>query len=269
MLIRFSFPLAILLVFGISAHSQDKDESRDEAARKDLQRLQGTWQLQTHENADTEAAKVDPKKRTLFVGGELFLVKEGTKIVQIGVLRLTTARTPRRADVVVKKGEHADNTMLGVYEIKGDTVKFCFDPEGEGRPAKLTPQADTKQFSVSYKRIKAADEKIEIVGKYKSLSEGSDGKTHTMLAEISRRGEAYVVRWLTDEGNLAYVGTGIRQGDTLSVAWVNRGSLGLSVYKIEKGPKLTGVFTDVGGPGILPTETLTSVDRDWAEVRAR
>ncbi|MFO0925993.1 MAG: hypothetical protein U0736_03015 [Gemmataceae bacterium] len=70
-------------------------------------------------------------------------------------------------------------------------------------------------------------------------------------------------------GGVAYLGMGIRQGDTLSVAWANRGTVGLSVYQIEKGPKLTGVYTELGGPGIVATETLTGAARDWVEVRQR
>ena len=76
------------------------------------------------------------------------------------------------------------------------------------------------------------------------------------------------MKWEVSEG-VAYVGTGIRQGDTLSVAWVNRGSVGVSVYKIEKGPKLVGVYTEVGGAGLVAKEVLTISKADWVEASNR
>jgi len=264
MMVRSVCALIALALLAVEGRSWDKPE---EDAGKDLQSMQGTWQLESFESSDK--AKVDIKKRTLFIGGEVFLIRDADRIIQAGTLRLVTARTPRRIDATVRKGQHMDNTMLGIYEVKGDTLKVCFDPEGEGRPGKFAAKAETAQYLATYKRVKAVDEKLEICGKYKSVSDGPDGKKQTMLAEIQKRGDAYLVRWLTEDANLAYIGTGIRHGDTLSVAWVNRGSLGLSVYKIEKGPKLTGVYTDVGGPGLLPRETLTAADRDWVEVRNR
>lgn len=268
MTVRITSILAVLLLVAVigRVEAEEKD-TREEDARKDLQLMQGTWQLDSHESNDK--AKVDIKNRTLFIGSELYLVRDGNKVVQVGTLRLSLGRTPKRVDVVVRKGLHADNTMLGIYEVKGDTLKICIDPEGEGRPSKFVAKTETSQFVAVYKRVKPSDEKIEIAGKYKSVSDGPDGKKQTMLAEIQKRGDAYLVRWLTEEGNLAYVGTGIRQGDVLSVAWVNRGSVGISVYKIAKGPKLTGQYTDVGGPGLLPRETLTAADRDITEVRKR
>src|SRR5262245_26851471 len=268
MTVRVLSVLAVLALVVIQAGADDekKPSTREQDARKDLSELQGTWQL---ESLQTNAkSKVDVKKRTLFIGGELFLVRDGEKVLQAGVLRLTTSRSPRRIDVTVRQGQHADNTMLGIYELKGDTLKVCFDPEGETRPAKFAPKEDTAHFLAVYKRAKVLDESIDIVRKYKSESSAGDGKQQMMGAEIENQGDAYLVRW-TVPGGVAYIGSGIRQGSTLSVAWVNRGSIGLSVYQIEKGPKLTGLYTEVGGPGLVAHEVLLPAGKEAVEVRLR
>jgi uncharacterized protein (TIGR03067 family) len=266
MMARLCCVLAVLAVCVAPVRVEERPSKREQGARKDLLELQGTWQLQSVE--DSKKDKIDVKKRTLFVGGDLVLVQQGDKLVQAGQLRLNSTKSPRSIDVVVRKGEHEDNTMLGIYELKGDTLKVCFDPEGENRPKKFETKKESAVFVATYKRVKRDGEEIDVRGKYRSETFGPDKKKVSMDAEIQKRGDAYLVKWEVSEG-VAYVGTGIRQGDTLSVAWVNRGSVGVSVYKIEKGPKLVGVYTEVGGAGLVAKEVLTISKADWVEASNR
>jgi uncharacterized protein (TIGR03067 family) len=258
---------ALVLLTATAFADEDRPDPREEEARKDLQEMQGTWKLESLEDSK-KGAKVDVKKRTLFFGGELCLLRDGDKVLQIGVARLVTSKSPRRIDVVVRKGLHQDSTMLGIYEVKDDTLKVCFDPEGEGRPSTFETKADTSRFVAVYKRVKPAGEAIDIRGKFTSTSFGPDGKKQSMTAEIEKRGDAYMVRW-TVPGGVAYIGMGLRKGDILSVTWANRGNVGLSVYKIEKGPKLVGDYTELGGVGIVAHEEMTPAKSDWVEARLR
>jgi len=55
---------------------------------------------------------------------------------------------------------------------------------------------------------------------------------------------------------------GIRQGNTLATSWAmiaDKGALvrGVNLYKIETGPRLTGRWATIPGPGVVQTETLT------------
>ena len=77
---------------------------------------------------------------------------------------------------------------------------------------------------------------------------------------IDRLGDAYLVTY--KKGTVtAYVAVGIRQGDMFSLAWANAGQVGVTVYRIEAGPRLVGQYTHLGGPGILSQETLTPAKR--------
>ncbi len=267
MVVRLGCVLAVALLLGATVRAE-KPARKGEDARKDLQELQGTWQLESVE--DSQKAKLDVKKRTLFVGGDIVIVQEGDRLVQAGTVRLVASKSPREINVVVRKGEHEDNTMLGIYELKGDTLRVCFDPEGDSRPRKFAARADSKVYVAVYKRVKRANEEIDIRGTYRCETFGTDGKKQTLTATVQKRGDAYLIRWEV-RGGVAFLGTGIRQGNTLSVAWLNRGSAGISVYKIEKGPKLVGSYTEVGGPGLIGREVLTfsRSSSDWVEVRYR
>lgn len=268
MMARLFCVLAVLVACVAPARVEEEERSgkREQDTRKDLQEMQGTWQLESI--ADSKKAKIDTKKRTLFVGADLFIVREGEKVVQAGQLRLVTTKSPRTADVTVRKGEHEDTTMLGIYELKGDTLKVCFDPEGESRPKKFEAKKDSSVYVATYKRVKRQDEDIDILGKYTSETFGLDNKKASMKAEIEKRGDAYLMKWEVP-GGVAFIGTGIRKGKTLSVAWVNRGSAGVTVFEIEKGPKLIGTYTDVGGAGLVSREVLTPTKGNLLEVRLR
>src|SRR4051794_33093873 len=99
MTVRVLSVLAVLalVVIQVRADDEKKPSTREKEARKDLSQMQGTWQLESLQTS--EKAKVDVKKRTLFIGGELFLVRDGEKVLQAGVIRLATSRSPRRMDV--------------------------------------------------------------------------------------------------------------------------------------------------------------------------
>ena len=82
------------------------------------------------------------------------------------------------------------------------------------------------------------------------------GKKQAADVEIKRLGDAYLVKW--SKGILdAYIGVGVRKGDVLSVCWASQGQLGVSVFHIDKGPRLVGEWTMLGGNGMLQREILT------------
>jgi uncharacterized protein (TIGR03067 family) len=255
MQLRVAVIVGALLVVPALALSQEGTKTREEDARKELLKFQGTWQFQSWEDGSKKPpAKL--AKRTFFVGGPVFIVREGNKVIQAGTLRVAPWKFPRTIDAVVKKGPHEGNTMLGLYQIDGDILKVCFDPEGDARPKKFGTKEGTPLFVAVYKRVRRPGETIDIIGKYKAEPVGVEGPAPAVVAEIQRQGDAYTVTWRVGKA-VAYVGIGIRKGNTLSVAWTNRGQLGVSVYEIHKGPRLFGTYTEITGAGLMARENLT------------
>ncbi len=271
MRLRVAIVVGALLLLAAEANTMEGPEAREVESQKELLKIQGTWKFESLEDS-TKKAPTWLKKRTFFVGGPVFLVREGDKVVQGGTLRLVPWKSPRSVDAVVRKGAHEGNTMLGVYEIKGDTLKVCFDPEGEARPKKFGTKEGTQQYVAVYKRVLPPGEAVTILGKYKAESLGAPAPplplaAQPVTAEVQRHGDAYLVRWSVGKAT-AYVGVGIRKGNTLSVAWTNRGSLGVSVYEIDKGPRLFGTYTELGGAGVVAREVLTPYEEPRREARA-
>lgn len=89
----------------------------------------------------------------------------------------------------------------------------------------------------------------DLDGFYWYVTQGGADEVTRGTARVERHEEIH--RVIYSIGELTYVGAGLRTGDMLSVGWAyeldGKKFRGVSVYKIEPGPKLTGRW--VGLPG--------------------
>lgn len=231
-------------------------EKKSPTAPQEFQRLQGTWKIESWEEGGKAVAAADLKKRELFFGGNVFVFRREGKVHQAGLAKLDPAADPRTIDLNVREGEAKGDSLLGIYSLDGDTLKLCIQP-GEERPESFKPDAKSGAIVVVAKKPKpAVEEAVDIVGKYRSELLEATGKTVVTEAMIERRGDAYMVTYMLGDKTL-FVGTALRRGDQLSMSWISSGQIGVSVYKIERGPKLTGEYTTLGGIGATGKEVLT------------
>jgi uncharacterized protein (TIGR03067 family) len=250
------------LILGLSAAAATRADDPPDALKKELQRFQGTWQVESWEEAGKPLPAADLKARGLFFGANAFIVRKGGKAAQAGILQLDLDKDPHTFNAIVREGDGKDSVMLGVYAFDKDVLTLAYDPKGQTRPGGVKPDAKAGATVVRLKRPPvAADETLDIVGKYKSELDEPNGKKLVTEAVVERRGDTYLVTYSKD-GKLLFVGTAIRRGDQLSMAWVSSGQVGVSVYKIEKGPKLIGDYATLAGLGVTGREVLTK----WREI---
>jgi hypothetical protein len=105
----------------------------------------------------------------------------------------------------------------------------------------------------------------DITGVYRCQGDGMEGKKYDGMVTIEKRKSgSYTLIWIFGPGE-KHVGVGIRKDDVLAVSSATRMPEGIAVsvvlYQIEKGPKLSGQFTALGGDGEIMKETLTLVRR--------
>jgi hypothetical protein len=147
--------------------------------------------------------------------------------------------------------------MLGIYELAGGTLRVCLDPDGQQRPKDFKAGAGSGLTLWVCKPARpAAAGQVDILGAYESQKVAEDGSTFTTQVTIERRGNAYQLTYRSGPA-VIFVGIGLREGDRLSMSWSSQELVGISVYQIEKGPKLVGRFTQLGGIGFVGRETLT------------
>jgi uncharacterized protein (TIGR03067 family) len=111
---------------------------KDEASRKDLEKMQGDWQA-TKMVLDGFVIP-DDDAQSLFrtVKGDQYTVFKFEKMRGKGTFRLDATKTPKTIDAQPDGPPgKAPPLMLGIYEIDGNTLKMCFSAPGKERPKDL------------------------------------------------------------------------------------------------------------------------------------
>src|SRR5690349_18558084 len=107
---------AVLLV--LPAWAQDKD------AKKELDKLQGEWKLVAGEAEGVKIADNDLDHSTLLITGDKYDFNSPAE-KEKGKLTIKPGTAPLQVDMDVTEGMAQGKKQLGIYEIKGDRVKFC------------------------------------------------------------------------------------------------------------------------------------------------
>ncbi|MCI0379193.1 MAG: TIGR03067 domain-containing protein [Gemmataceae bacterium] len=235
--------------------------ARELAAHQELIKLQGAWQFESLEEDGEKTMPEELKGRTLFFGADTFFIRANNKILQMGQVKLDPTKSPKTFNAVVKQGQNRGEVMLGIFALEGDTLRLCYDALGQERPKEFKTKPGANLLLVVCKRVRSKIDEPDLSGTYRAESIDIDGSKQTAEAVFERRGDAYFVTYRRGKA-IGYVGIGIRKGNVFSMSWVSQGQAGISVYQIESGPRLTGHYTQLGGPGLLGQETLTRFEKD-------
>src|SRR5437870_8609744 len=138
---------------------------------------------------------------------------------------------------------------------------MCLDPQGQDRPKEFKSPTGSKLTLAVLKRGKNKSAEPEIAGDYRSESLELDGSRFVSQVTIERRGDSYFVTYKRGE-SIAFLGVGLRKGSTFSMSWTDKKVVGVTVYEIEKGPRLVGEWTELGGAGLLRSDVLTPAKKD-------
>jgi uncharacterized protein (TIGR03067 family) len=103
-----------------------------------LMQIQGTWRFTDHEMDGKPTPKDKVAKMTITFLSNKWTVREGDMVIQAGTHKFDPSKKPAEVDAIVAEGEGKGSTMLGIYELKGSTMKVCFDPKGKARPTDFT-----------------------------------------------------------------------------------------------------------------------------------
>src|SRR2546423_689684 len=123
-------------------------------AKKDLTQLQGDWTVAVMEEKGKKAPDEVIKEMAVQVKDDKLVVLEKGKAILEFRVKLDAAKKPRAVDFTYLTGEDKGTTELGMYQLEGDTVKFCVNEKGKERPRDFTTGADNELNVVVLKRKK-------------------------------------------------------------------------------------------------------------------
>jgi uncharacterized protein (TIGR03067 family) len=151
---RISFA-ALCCAVGFAASGGCGTPADDKAdLEKEVRKFKGAWTFESSETGGKELPTGELKELVLTFEGDKHTVKKGDDVIQVGTQKLDPSRSPKWIDVTMAEGPHKGTVMLGIYEIDGDTLKVCFDPEGKKRPTEFKSAAGSNDFFSVHKRVK-------------------------------------------------------------------------------------------------------------------
>ncbi len=120
--------------------------SKDDSSRGELDKLRGIWLTISLINdgktlVDEKAPPKEGPATKLVYDGNKWMIKVGDKTVAGGVFKIDATRKPKEIDILDESGVKNEKTKLGIYELDGDTYRFCLAPAGKPRPTEFTSRS--------------------------------------------------------------------------------------------------------------------------------
>ena len=134
---------------GPSALADDKAD-----LEKEVKKFQGTWTIESSVTGGKELTADELKGFILTFEGDKHTLKKGDDVFQVGTQKIDPSKSPKTIDVTMTEGPNKGKVMLGIYEIDGDTMKVCFDPQGKKRPTEFKSGPGSENFVNVHKRAK-------------------------------------------------------------------------------------------------------------------
>lgn len=142
---------ALLVLAAALGAAADKPKAD---AKKDLDRLQGTWVMVGLEvNGETV-----PEKK---IAGTTLVIRDDRYIVKVKdtthetTFKLFPDKDPKAIDMYFPNGPELPRLSKGLYRLDGDTLEICrHQAPGEERPTQIGTRPDTNLFIVTWKRQK-------------------------------------------------------------------------------------------------------------------
>jgi uncharacterized protein (TIGR03067 family) len=121
----------------IEKKDAEKKESLDDA-KKEMTLLEGEWSMVSGEASGqglhAEMAKTGKRSAK---DGEV-TITFGERVYFKAKYTVDSTKKPKAIDYTMTEGPTKGKTHLGIYEVNGDMVKFCFAAPDKDRPTEFT-----------------------------------------------------------------------------------------------------------------------------------
>jgi uncharacterized protein (TIGR03067 family) len=130
------------------------DAPGDEAAKKDLELMQGDWAAVTMIKDGFKYEDNDAQAYFRTVKGSDYSVFRFNKMLGKGTFKLDATKKPKAIDFLPATASGPGKPLLGIYEINGDTYKICYTPPEKERPTDFSAGEGTGHTLTVWEREK-------------------------------------------------------------------------------------------------------------------
>jgi uncharacterized protein (TIGR03067 family) len=144
---------AILCGFGVEARSKTDDaDAKSLAIAAEHKKFEGTWRFASFEMEGVAAPEDSLKDMRMTLKGDQFLAGENGSVK--GTYAIDPTVKPKTIDVIFTLPEGKKQTLLGIYELEGDTYKVSLGTPGKPRPTEFASKPGSGNAVEILKRIK-------------------------------------------------------------------------------------------------------------------
>jgi len=125
-----------------------------DAVKKEMAQLDGEWSMVLG-----EANGQSMPKETVQIGKRV--AKDGETTITFGgqiyfkaKFTVDPTKKPKSIDYMMTEGPTKGKTQLGIYELEGDMVKFCFAAPGKDRPTEFSAKEGSHRTLSVWKKDK-------------------------------------------------------------------------------------------------------------------
>ena len=136
--------ITFLAAAALTTHAADSHDTKP---------VQGDWKPVTAELGGQPMAEAVLKTISLKLGDGTYDVLVGDKPDK-GTFKVDSSTTPMSMDVTGTDGPNQGKTFPAIYELKGETLRICYDLSGQKRPTEFKTTVGTKLYLVTYHRRK-------------------------------------------------------------------------------------------------------------------
>jgi uncharacterized protein (TIGR03067 family) len=143
-----------VLVFGCCLAA----DSPSDVAKKEQEKLQGTWQVVKGEMGGEELPEEALKDVSLVIKGDKMMAKgdfpDKDRYATV-LFKINPAAKPKEIDLTLGGSEDKGTKLKGIYQLDGDQLKLCVNIAGANRPSKFDTKDDAECILVTLKRTKS------------------------------------------------------------------------------------------------------------------
>ena len=131
-------------------------DAPEDAVKKEREKLKGAWKITSFDVNGAKPASDDQLEAvtTTIAADGKFKVEANGRIVVEATTKIDPTKNPKTIEFTFTEGQLQGKTSLGIYELQGDTFKYCRAAPDKPRPTEFSSKEGSEQTLVVYKRGK-------------------------------------------------------------------------------------------------------------------